>query len=147
MRIESAANCAHRDDRKCRLCLKLSEMKRERRAQRPRSTRPRRSGKLIRGVVTNSRIYLSLWKVFPGKCFQGGLRDRPSKEQCGTARNRAPSSAGIYDSLRVATFCELASARKFPQRSYLCVAIKEPLKRGGFNSRPIPSPPLSIRSV
>jgi len=127
------------------------------------------------GVVSNSRIYLPLWRdgegrregkgggkhFSPGSVFLGGgggrSRDRPSGErQRGIAPRQTPSPLpssplplDIYRRFARCVSrgsCGPSSARKFPGWSYLCVAIKGLLKRR-FQFTAVPPPSLPLHSA
>lgn len=117
-----------RNDRKPRYS-KLREMKYE--VPRSRFDPTRRSGKLIREIVANSRIYLPLWRVFPGEVLQRRLRDRPSEEGHGTLRAHPRTRPRYLRFGRCRNILRTQKRPKFPgrERSFLCVAIKGFLKR------------------
>lgn len=99
----------------------------------------RKSAKLIRGTIENSRIYLPLWRISSAKFFWTGLRDRPSEERRDSAVPRYLRFAPCRNILRA------SSVQSF-QREVSSVLQLRGLSNGGFNSRPISSP-LLMRSV
>lgn len=100
----------------------------------------RRNGKLIRGIIENSRrIYLPLWRISSVKFFWTGLRDRPSVERRDSAVPRYLRFAPCRNILRA------SSVRSFQREVSFCVAIKGPLKRRfQLATNPLFSSPLSL---
>lgn len=127
----SCMSCVNRNDRKLRLYLKLdAKWNMECPAADPADT-ARGSGKLIREIVANSRIYLPLWEESStGSSSEGG--GGVKRSAIGRASRYCsvpPSHPAVFTVCSVSQHFAGPECPKFLERSFLCVAIKEPLKR------------------
>jgi len=87
----------------------------------------KRNGKLIHETVTNSRIYLPLWRVLYGKFFWRGVK----RSTIGRTSRYVPhpSRPTVFTVCFVSQHFAGPECPKFLKRSFLCVTIKGPLKQ------------------